>query len=60
MMTVTDIVSGLWCEVQVEYKHLYRHMKHTAGWSEMTQQDRPVQLKTPEMKQGATIHLKKG
>lgn len=60
MMTVTDIVSGLWCEVQVEYKHLYRHMKHTAGWSEMTQQGRPVQLKTPEMKQGATIHLKKG
>lgn len=60
VISVTDIVAGLWCEVQVEYKHLHKHLKHTGGWSRMAEQGRPVQLKTTEMMRGATIHLKKG
>jgi len=60
VISVTDIVAGLWCEVQVEYKHLHKHLKHTGGWSRMAEQGRPIQLKTAEMMRGATIHLKKG
>ena len=60
VINVTDISQGLWCEVQVEYKHLHPTMKRTAEWSKMAEQGTPVQLKTAGMKQGAAIHLKKG
>lgn len=59
-INVTDIVTGLWCEVQLEYKHLHPHMKKTREWSKMEEKGTPVMLKTPVMKQGAEIHLKKG
>ena len=59
-ISVTDVQSGLWCEVQVEYRYLHPHMRHTAEWSKMEEKGRPVQLKTPEMKQGTDIHLAKG
>lgn len=59
-ISVTDIQSGLWCEVQLEYKYLHPHMKATLEWTKMEKRGKPVQLKTPSMKQGANIHLKKG
>lgn len=59
-ISVTDVQSGLWCEVQVEYRYLHPHMKRTLEWSKLEEKGRPVQLKTPEMKQGAEIHLAKG
>ena len=60
VINVTDISQGLWCEVQVEYRHLYPTMRRTAEWTKMAEQGTPVQLKTEGMKQGAAIHLKKG
>ena len=59
-LSVTDTQSGLWCEIQVEYKYLHPHMTKTAQWSKMEAKGRPVKLKKPEMKQGENIHLKKG
>ena len=59
-ISVTDLQSGLWCEVQLEYKYLHPHMKATVEWTKMAKRGKPVQLKTPSMKHGANIHLKKG
>lgn len=58
-LNVTDIHSSLWCEVQVEYKHMHRHLKSTPAWTQLEKQGKPVQLTTPAMKQGATMHLAK-
>ena len=59
-ISVTDVQTGLWCEVQLEYRYLHPHMKVTKEWSKLEEQGRAVQLKTPEMKQGTTLHLAKG
>ena len=59
-LNVTDIHSSLWCEVQVEYKYMHRHLKSTPAWTQLEKQGKPVQLTTPAMKQGATMHLAKG
>ena len=59
-MSVTDLTSGVWCEVQVEYRHLHRHLRNTAEWTEMEKKGSPVLLKTEGMKKGSDVHLKKG
>lgn len=59
-ISVTDVQSGMWCEVQVEYRYLHPLMTHTPEWSKMEERGKPVQLRTPEMKQGTDIHLAKG
>ena len=60
VISVTDTVMGLWCEVQVEYKYLHPHMKKTAEWTKLAEKGTPVQLRTVSMKQGSAVHLKKG
>lgn len=59
-ISVSDVQTGLWCEVQLEYRYLHPHMKTTMEWSKLEEKGRPVLLKTPEMKQGTSIHLAKG
>ena len=59
-ISVTDVQSGLWCEVQIEYRYLHPLMKKTPEWSKMEERGKPVQLKTTEMKKGTSIHLAKG
>ena len=59
-ISITDIQMGLWCEIQAEYGYLHLFLKQTYKWRKMEEKGRPVQLKTPEMKQGTDIHLAKG
>ena len=59
-ISVTDVQTGLWCEIQAEYRYLHPFLKQTGEWRKMEEKGRPVLLKTPEMKQGTTIHLAKG
>lgn len=60
VMSVTDITAGMWCEVQLEYRRLYPHLKTSKGWTKMAEKGSPVVLKTNAMKEGSAIHLEKG
>ena len=59
-ISVTDVQTGLWCEMQAEYRYLHQYMKHTDEWRKLEEKGTPVQLKTPEMRQGTDLHLAKG
>lgn len=60
VLSVTDLTSGTWCEVQVEYRHLHPHLKKTREWKKMAEKGSPVALKTESMKKGSDVHMKKG
>ena len=60
VLSVTDLASGLWCEVQVEYRHLHPHLNSTREWRKMAETGSPVVLKTGSMKMGSLVHMKKG
>lgn len=60
VLSVTDLTSGMWCEVQVEYRHLHPHLKETKEWKKMSEKGSPVVLKTATMKKGSEVHMKKG
>ena len=60
VLSVTDLTSGMWCEVQVEYRHLHPHLKRTKEWTKMGEKGSPVVLKTATMKKGSEVHMKKG
>ena len=59
-ISVTDVQTGLWCEMQAEYRYLHQYMKHTNEWRKLEEKGTPVQFKTPEMRQGTDLHLAKG
>lgn len=59
-MSVTDLSNGVWCEVQVEYRHLHPHLKSSKEWAKMAEKGSPVVLKTDRMRMGSVIHMKKG
>jgi exonuclease V len=58
-LSVTDLASGLWCEVQVEYRSLHPHLKTSREWRRMAEKGSPVVLKTESMKIGTAVHMKK-
>ena len=60
VLSVTDLTGGMWCEVSVEYRKLYRHLKNSQEWKKMEDKGSPVVLKTETMKKGSEVHLKKG
>ena len=60
MLSVTDLSTGVWCEMQVEYRHLHPHLKKTGEWTELEKKGTPILLKTEVMVKGSTFHLKKG
>lgn len=60
VISVTDVTSGLWCEVKVEYRHLFPQMRHTRGWRKVEEKGAQVQLRTPVMQEGSHLHLMKG
>ena len=60
VISVTDVTSGLWCEVKVEYRHLHPVMRRTSNWKRLEEKGAPVMLRTPVMKEGTSMHLKKG
>lgn len=60
VLSVTDLTSGLWCEVQVEYRNLHPHLKMSREWRKMAENGSPVVLKTESMKKGSSVHIKKG
>ena len=60
-VSVTDVVSRMWCELSMEYRHLHRQLSKTQGWREREEElGRPVQRRTPVMTTGTNIHLAKG
>lgn len=59
-VAVSDISSGLWCELKVEYNHLHWKLKGTQEWSKMASVGNRVVLQTPEMTEGKAIHAAKG
>lgn len=59
-VAVSDISSGLWCELKVEYNHFHWKLKKTQEWSKMASIGNEVVLQTPEMKEGKAIHAAKG
>ena len=60
VMSVTDITGGMWCEVQLEYRHLHPHLKNSKEWTKMAEKGTPVVLKTETMKKGSAVHMLKG
>eukprot|EP00731_Ephydatia_muelleri_P004858 Em0002g1034a len=58
-VAVSDISSGLWCELKVEYNHLHWKLKGTQEWSKMASVGNRVVLQTPEMTEGKAIHAAK-
>lgn len=58
-VAVSDISSGLWCELKVEYNHLHWKLEKTQEWSKMASIGNEVVLQTPEMKEGKAIHAAK-
>ena len=60
VLSVTDLSGGMWCEVNVEYRKLHRHLKNSREWKRMEEKGSPVVLKTESMKKGSEVHLKKG
>lgn len=59
-VSVSDISGGLWCEVQMEYQHLHPWLRETREWRKRSAEGRPVNRKTETMKEGSSVHLKKG
>ena len=59
-VTVSGISSGLWCEQQVEYRHLHPYLRTSGEWLRRSAEGMPVQRRTEVMKEGASIHLRKG
>lgn len=59
-VSVTDLSGGMWCEVNVEYRKLHRHLRNSQEWKKMEEKETPVVLKTETMKKGCKVHLKKG
>ena len=60
VLSVTDLSGGMWCEVQLEYRHLHPHLKNSKAWTEMAEKGSPVVLKTETMKKGSVVHMNKG
>ena len=59
-VAASDISSSLWCEQQVEYRHLHPYLKNSGEWVERAARGRPVVQRTAVMKQGSSYHMKKG
>ena len=59
-VAASDIASSLWCEQQVEYRHLHPYLSKSGEWVERAAQGRPVVQRTAVMMQGSSYHMKKG
>lgn len=59
-VSVSDISSSLWCELQIEYRYLHPHLSRTSEWVRRKNMGTPVERKTKQMKDGSAIHYEKG
>lgn len=59
-VSVSDVSSGLWCELQVEYRHLHPFLQRTKEWQRMKSEGRPIEKRTAIMQTGTDMHFKKG
>ncbi|CAI8035452.1 Exonuclease V [Geodia barretti] len=41
VLSVTDLSGGMWCEVNVEYRKLHRHLKNSREWKRMEEKGIP-------------------
>lgn len=57
---VSDIASGLYCELQVEYRHLHPYLQRTKQWQQKREQGKTIEKRNVVMQEGTSIHLKKG
>ena len=60
-ISVSDICGGLWCEQQVEYRHLYPYLQRTNEWKRVqAERKKHIPRRTATMETGTQIHYRKG